>query len=389
MCITEVGGEMHASTQRRVSLLSLGGTIAMTSAGPDAAGVVPTLDAAALLAALPGLTRLDCKITSKSIRTVPGASLSFDDLSELVRVVRQELDSGADGVVITQGTDTIEETAYFLDLTVDRAAPVVVTGALRNPTMAGADGPANLLAAIQVAVSKQLSGVGCLVVMGDEIHAARYVHKTHSTSPGAFGSPDAGPIGRVVEGSPRLFTRPVPTPTYPVPAHAVRIGLVTACLGDDGELLHRLKSGFDGVVIAAFGAGHVPATFVAPLAELASRMPVVLASRTGAGPVLRATYGFPGSERDLQDRGLINSGFLGPYKARVLLHVLVAACAAHHQIVAAFDAAGDSGLSPPHSLADSSDTRGVARSAPLQSDKGGSTRSERACGDPDWSTGIG
>src|SRR3954471_18176003 len=171
-------GEMQASTHRTVSVLSLGGTIAMTNAGPDAAtaGVVPTLDAAALLAALPGLTGLDCKITSKSIRTLPGASLTFDDLSELVSVVRHELDSGADGVVITQGTDTIEETAYFLDLTVNRAAPVVVTGAMRNPTMAGADGPANLLAAVQTAAGEQLRGVGCVVVMGDEIHAARHVH---------------------------------------------------------------------------------------------------------------------------------------------------------------------------------------------------------------------
>jgi L-asparaginase len=353
---------MKASMQRTVSVLSLGGTIAMTGAGSDAAGVVPTLDAAALLRALPGLSGLDCKITSTSIRTLPGASLSFDDLSELVSVVRHELDSGADGVVITQGTDTIEETAYFLDLTVDRAAPVVVTGALRNPTMAGADGPANLLAAIQAAASKQLSGVGCLVVMGDEIHAARHVHKMHSTSPGAFGSPDTGPIGRVVEGSPRLLTRPVAAPTYPVPAHAVRIGLVTASLGDDGELLHRLRTGFDGMVIAAFGAGHVPATFVAPLAELASHMPVVLASRTGAGPVLRATYGFPGSESDLQDRGLINSGFLGPYKARILLHVLLAAGAAHRQIVAAFEAAGAGGLHPPHSP-DTGGDRAVSASA--------------------------
>jgi L-asparaginase len=356
---------MQASRQRTVSVLSLGGTIAMTNAGPHA-GVVPTLDAAALLAAIPGLNELDCKITAASFRTVPGASLTFDDLSALVSVVRDELDAGADGIVITQGTDTIEETAYFLDLTVNRAAPVVVTGALRNPTMAGADGPANLLAALHVAASKQLRGVGCLVVMGDEIHAARHVHKMHSASPGAFGSPDTGPIGRVVEGTARLLTHPIAAPKYPVPIRTVRIGLVTACLGDDGELLHRLKTGFDGVVVAGFGVGHVPVTFVAPLTELASRMPVVLASRTGAGPVLRATYGFPGSERDLQDRGLINSGFLGPFKARVLLHVLVAAGVGHQQIVAAFDAAGGGGLQPSPSLlprSEAGDDRGISASA--------------------------
>jgi L-asparaginase len=129
------------------------------------------------------------------------------------------------------------------------------------------------------------------------------------------------------------LTCPAKAPTYPIPARPVRIGLITACLGDDAELLHRLHYGFDGLVVAAFGVGHVPAAFVDPLTELAARIPIVLASRTGTGPVLRSTYGFPGSERDLQDRGLINSGFLGPFKARILLHVLVAAGADHQEIV--------------------------------------------------------
>lgn len=265
-----------SSTPRTVSALSLGGTIAMTnSAG---AGVVPTLDAAALLAAIPGLSELNLKITARSFWGLPGASLSFKDLSQLVASMRDELDAGTDGVVITQSTDTIEETAYFLDLTVDRARPVVVTGAMRNPTMASADRPGNLLAAIQTAVSALLTGVGCVVAMSDEIHAARYVRKTSSTGLGAFASPGTGPIGRVVEGSPRLMVCPLAAPTYPIPTREVRIGVVTACLDDDAELLCRLGSGFDDLVIAGFGVGHVPASFVDPLTDLASRMPVVLAS---------------------------------------------------------------------------------------------------------------
>lgn len=309
------------------------------------ASVVPTLNAAALLAAAPGLAQLNLKITARSFRNLPGASLSFDDLCQLIAAVHDELDSGVDGVVITQGTDTIEETAYFLDLTLARKAPLVVTGAMRNPTMAGADGPANLLAAIQTAAAEHLTDVGCVVVMADEIHAAKHVYKMHSSSPGAFASPNTGPIGRVVEGNPRLIARPVTAPTYPAPARGVRIGLITACLGDDAELLRRVGGGFDGLVIAGFGVGHVPAAFVDPLADLASRIPVVLASRTLAGPILRNTYGFHGSERDLQDRGLINSGYLGPYKARILLHVLVAAGAEHDEIETAFGAA--SGVAVP------------------------------------------
>ncbi|MGH3827896.1 MAG: asparaginase [Pseudonocardiaceae bacterium] len=328
-----------SSALRTVSVFSLGGTIAMTNSADKSAGVAPTLGAAAQLATIPGLSELNLKITAHSFRGLPGSSLGFDDLSQLVAAVRTELDSGADGVVITQGTDTIEETAYFLDLTVDRAGPVVVTGAMRNPTLAGADGPGNLLSAVQAAASTRLTGAGCVVLMADEIHAAKHVHKTHSTSLRAFTSPDTGPIGRMVEGYPHLWARPTVAPTYPTPTRDVRIGLITACVGDDAELLHRLHNGFDGLVIAGFGVGHVPEAFVGPLTELAVRMPIVLASRTGAGPILCGTYGFPGSERDMQARGLINSGFLGPFKAKVLLHVLVATDAAHHEIVAAFDAA--------------------------------------------------
>lgn len=195
--------------------------------------------------------------------------MSFDDLPHLIAVVYEELDSGIDGVVITQGTDTIEETAYFLDLTLDRAAPLVVPPSRPLPASTWP--------------------VGCVVVIADEIHAAKHVHKMHSASPGAFASPKTGPIGRVVEGHPRLIARPMAAPTYPSPTRGVRIGLITACLGDDAELLRRLGSGFDGLVIAGFGVGHVPGAFVDPLAEVASRIPVVFASRTVAGPVLRST----------------------------------------------------------------------------------------------------
>lgn len=125
-----------------------------------------------VLTAVPGLPEPNLKITAQSFRGLPGASLSFDDLSRLVVAVQEELDAGADGVVITQGTDTIEETAYFLDLTVDRPGPVVVTGAMRNPTIASADRSGNLLAAIQAATSTGLTGVGCVVLMADETQAA-------------------------------------------------------------------------------------------------------------------------------------------------------------------------------------------------------------------------
>lgn len=320
-------------------MISLGGTIAMTAQGKDA-GVSPALGAEDLLAAVPSLAETGIRLRARNFRALPGASLGWDDLVELVGVIETEVHDGAAGVVITQGTDTIEETAYFLDLTADVPAPIVVTGAMRNPTLAGADGPANLLAAVQLAASGHRE-LGCVVVLADEIHAARHVRKMHATSTSAFTSPNTGPIGSVVEGVPRLLTHPGPRTLVPIPStmDSVRVPVMPTYLADDGTVLRLISPACDGLIVAGFGVGHVPAALVPDLAELAGRVPVVLASRTGAGPVLRRTYGFPGSEQDLQDRGLINAGFLAPEKARILLHLLIAAGANTDTVRATFEKA--------------------------------------------------
>ncbi|MGE5292882.1 MAG: asparaginase [Micromonosporaceae bacterium] len=326
---------------KRVTVFALGGTIAMTP-GSAADGARPALSGRQLLASVPGLADTGARLTVHDFRQVPGASLTLADVIGLAAAIGEQERDGADGIVVTQGTDTIEETAYALDLLHHTDTPVVVTGAMRHPGMAGADGPANILSAVQVAASPAARGMGCIVVFADQVHAARHVRKTHSTSIAAFASPGSGPLGQVAEGTIRLHARATGRLRVTgVRGDAIpRVTLITITLGDDGELVEHAAARSGGLVIAAFGAGHVPAVAVPALEKAASRIPVVLTTRTGAGPVLSRMYGFSGSERDMLGRGLISGGSLHPLKARVLLQLLLAAGAQRPRVATAFAIAG-------------------------------------------------
>lgn len=320
---------------RTVLVLTLGGTIAMTRTAA-ASGVTPTLTGSDLVGAVPSLQDT-AEVMVEDFRQVPGASLETGDIVGLVNRLRQADQEGIDGVVVTQGTDTLEETSYLTDLYYQGAAPVVFTGAMRSAATAGADGPANLLAAVQTAGSAGARGVGVLVVLGDEIHSARHVRKMHTTNPGAFESPNTGPLGHVTEGEVR-FHRPLkPIVAVPLPTGALpQVEIVTASLGSSGTLLKGLENEVAGLVVSAFGVGHVPGTWCSRLETLAAAMPVILASRIGTGPVLASTYAFPGSESDLLARGLISAGTLDPYKSRLLLAALLAAGTPRPEIAKTF-----------------------------------------------------
>jgi len=308
----------------QVTVFSLGGTIASTNA--VGGGVTPQLGARELVEAVPQLREV-AELETVAFRQTASGDLTLPDLIALAAEITKRFDAGVRGVVVTQGTDTIEETSFALDLLVRGPRPVVVTGAMRNPTLAGPDGPANLLAAVQVAAAPEAAGLGTLVVLNDEIHAARFVRKTHTSSPATFRSLTAGPLGWMVEGRPRIaFRLPMlegaPSGVGLVPA----VALLKSALGDDCRLVSRLEElGYAGLVLEAFGGGHVPTNVVPALEDLAARMPVVLASRTGGGEMLQETYAFAGSERDLLSRGLVPAGFLDGLKARILLSLLLAA----------------------------------------------------------------
>ncbi|MDX3849206.1 asparaginase [Streptomyces sp. AK02-01A] len=329
-----------------VAIASLGGTITMTAAdGPR--GLTPSLTARDLTASVPELAHV-ADIRAETLFSKPGASLGFGDLLQALDWSRRAVADGADGVVLVQGTDTLEETGYFLDLHWDRPEPLVVTGAMRPPRQPGADGPANLLAAVLTATAARSRGLGVLTVLNDEVHAAARVRKYDTTALDAFASRPFGPLARIHERSVRYAALPLRQPPVPPPRDGghPRVALLETFFGDDGELLRlALGAHFDGIVISAFGAGHVSAAMASVVSEAVEKAPVVLASRTGSGSVLSDTYGFTGSEQDLLRRGAVSAGWLDARKARLLLWSLLAAGEPEDRIRAEFAARAD-GTSP-------------------------------------------
>lgn len=294
------------------------------SQGGDGLGR-PPVEGHQLVARVPGLDQ-GGPLSVEALVTKPSASLTLPDVLAAVSRARDRVLEGADGIVVTQGTDTLEETSFVMDLLWDRDEPLVVTGAMRPPWVAGADGPANLSAAVVTAADPAWRGLGCVVVFSDLVHAARFVRKVHSTNTAAFASMGAGPLGMIVERKAHLLLRPPQRlgPALPHPKHLARVALLESTLGDDADLVRYCSaSGYDGLVLAAFGGGHVSESYAEAASKAAHKMPVVLASRTGAGAVLASTYGFLGSERHLLEAGLMSAGILDARKARLLLLLLL------------------------------------------------------------------
>lgn len=317
----------------RVGIISLGGTISSVSRSPSdeseqRVGVVPKLGADQLVEDL-GLDDPSFDVEAVTFRQTASGSLSFDDVVALLREIERMVADGMNGIVVTQGTDTMDEIPFIIDLVYAGDVPVVFTGAMRAASIAGSDGSANILAAIKTAISDQALGSGVLVVMNDTIHASRWVSKRSTSNPGAFTSMNVGPIGWISEGSPHLALKRVNRTTLNIPnlekISSIRVAVASINLADDGRMLAALPDlGYHGAVIQAMGGGHVPGQIMPQVRQLVAKMPVVLASRVGEGSILSKTYGFDGSEVDLADAGTISAGSLDPYKARLLLTLLLA-----------------------------------------------------------------
>ncbi|WP_338751759.1 asparaginase [Janibacter alittae] len=308
----------------RIGVAALGGTIAMTS--QTGREVTPTLTADDLVAAVPRLGEI-AEVTATTVATRPSASVTSLDLATVIEWAGARVAAGARGVVVTQGTDSIEETAYWLDLHWDHPEPLVVTGAMRPPATPGADGPANLLAAVLTASAQEARDRGVLVVLNDTVHTAVEVLKARSSHPDAFVSRPFGPLGFLEEEQLHLRAPGHRRPALPVATEGdpPSVALLETHLDDTGDVLDLVtRAGYDGVVIAGFGVGHVPERMVdAVQRALDAGVVVVMATRAGDGPTHEASYGYAGSEVDLLARGVIAAGWLHPRKARVLLAELL------------------------------------------------------------------
>jgi len=291
---------------------------------PGAVEVTPSLSGADLVASVPELAEV-ADIEVREFPPIASFEVTLDDMLVLARATTEAVAEGLDGLVISHGTDTIEETAYALALMIPRAQPVVLTGAMRNPTLPGTDGPANLLSAFLVAASPLAAGLGPLVVLNDELHAARFATKAHTMRVSTIASPGAGPLGEVAEQRIDVWWRPVWEDYLGLPdsLDGIEVELVRVAAGVSDTLLRAaVERAPAGIVIEGTGGGHVRSPLLPALDDaVAAGIPVVIASRTAGGSNLERTYRMPGGETDLIDRGALPAGWLSGHKARLRLTI--------------------------------------------------------------------
>jgi L-asparaginase len=301
-----------SSAVPRVHLLGTGGTIAGGSGGSLGAG-----ELASLVENLASVAEVSVEDFSSigSSRMTP--ELQFRLALRVSGLFRERPELS--GIVITHGTDSLEETAFLVDLVVPPGKPVVFAAAQRPPREMDTDGPRNLLNAIRIAAHPGTGGLGVLVTLNDEIHAARDVRKTHSVALNAFVSPWVGPIGQVDEGRVFLFHRPARLLTIGASRIEPRVDLVTLYAGSEGTgIRNAIRSGAQGLVVEVFGRGNIPPDAMAAVTEAREKgVVVVFSSRTGGG---RVELG-----EEAKRAGVLSAEDLDGLKARIVLVVALGA----------------------------------------------------------------
>ena len=308
-----------------IVLVFTGGTISMRH-DPAARGAIPALAGKDIVQLVPQLQEIsDFEIDD--FGAFPGPHMTAERMWQLRERIEHHLGRpDVDGIVVTHGTDSLEESAYLVARSLASPKPVVFTGAMRTSSDLGWDGPANLSAAVRVAASPDAMGFGVLVVMSDRIFAGLDVTKVHTHLMDAFESPGLGPLG-VVDGRRVFFRRAIPSaiPVVDAPRLGGPVDIVYAYAGADSRLLDAARAEGQGVVIAGMGRGNVPPAMVPGIERwVAAGRPVVISSRALRGRVGR-TYGYPGGGRRLHDLGAVFAGSRRPQQARIDLMLALGA----------------------------------------------------------------
>lgn len=324
----------------RVIVFTTGGTIAMRY-DPVIGGTVPAVSGPELIAAVPPLANV-CPVEVREFSNIPSPHMTVQRMHDLALQVEDALaDQGVAGVVITHGTDTLEETAYFLDLYVSSNKPVCLTAAMRGAAEISPDGPKNILCAVRTAASLTAQGKGVLVVMNEKIHAACEVTKTHSANPDTFASLFWGPLGYA--DADRIIFRRAPLGRQTIRPALIEesVYLVKLAAGSDDFFFKCLvEKKAKGIVVEGFGRGNVPPAAAAGIAHaIENGIPVVLTTRCPGGRVLDV-YAYEGGAKKLLEAGVILGGEINGQKARVKLMLALGETRDPKQIAAYFDMSG-------------------------------------------------
>ncbi|MDC3413074.1 asparaginase [Aquibacillus sp. 3ASR75-11] len=307
---------------KRILIIHTGGTISMLE--DKETGVVSTT-ATHPLQRIGGMMAGIADVEEELVFHLPSPHITPSHMLELGRKVHERMATEHyDGVVITHGTDTLEETAYFLDLFLQTRKPLVVTGAMRSSNEIGSDGLYNLISSVRVAASGEAQEKGVLVVMNDEIHSARNVTKTSTSNVATFQSPQYGPIGIVTKEKVIFHQQLIGYESYPIQKLNNNVALIKAYAGMDPSLVQAIhQSNINGLVLEGLGQGNVPKEIVAPLKQMIQAgIPIVLVSRCYQG-IVQPTYAYEGGGRDLKEMGVIfSNGLTGP-KARIKLLIVL------------------------------------------------------------------
>ena len=305
--------------KKKILIITTGGTIAMKHNSPF--GVIPNDEFAKQLCSLPQLKEIAI-INVHEFSNIPSPFIDPQKMQELAKVIDIKI-INYDGVVITHGTDTLEETAYMLDLILKTNKPVIFTAAMRSNSELGLDGPRNIIGAVRVAGANRSSNRGVLVVMNDEIDSARDVVKTDSSKTDSFISPSLGLLGIVDPDKVIFYRKSEEHEKIITESIEPNIDLIKCCSGMDGRFIEAsIQNGAKAIVIEAFGRGNVPRTILPSLEKaLAKDILIVLVSRTYTGRVL-AEYGYEGGGLFLQKKGVLLGGDLKGPKMRIKLMAL-------------------------------------------------------------------